>query len=100
MAQLATEQNRKNVRTDMFDNAKELVAGRMESCDERGIRIISSVQYSPPSNGVAQRLVAVTTSGTRAMLRDSGCPPRFWAEAVTTIYLRNRTDDEQGKDAI
>jgi len=70
----------KNVRTVMFDNAKELVAGRTkELCDERGIRIISSVPYSPSSNGVAERLVAVTTSGTCAMLRDSGLPPRFWA---------------------
>ena len=26
------------------------------------------------------------------MLRDSGLPPRFWAEAMTTfMYLRNRT---------
>ena len=45
----------KNVRTVMFDNAKELVAGRMkELCDERGIRIITPVPYSPSSNGVAE----------------------------------------------
>jgi len=81
------------VRTVMFDNAKEFVAGRMkELCDERGIRIISSVPYSPSSNGIAERLVGVATNGTRAMLRDSGLPPRFWAEAMSTfMYLRNRT---------
>jgi transposase InsO family protein len=83
----------RTIRTVMFDNAREFVAGRMkEFCDQRGIRIISSTPYSPPSNGIAERLVGVATHGTRAMLRDSGLPPRFWAEAMTTfMYLRNRT---------
>ena len=83
----------RTIKMVMFDNAKELVAGKMqEYCDERGIRIISSTPYSPPSNGIAERLVGVATYGTRAMLRDSSLPPRFWAEAMTTfMYLRNRT---------
>jgi len=56
-----------------------------ELCDKRGIRIISSVLYSPSSNGVA-------TKDTWAMLRGSGLPPRFWAEAMGTfMYLRNHT---------
>jgi len=77
----------------MFDNAGELVAGRMRDiCYERGIKIISSVPYSPSSNGVAERLVGVATRGTRAMLHDAKLPPRFWAEAMSTyMYLRNRT---------
>ena len=81
------------IKAFMFDNAKELVAGRMkEYCEHKGIRINSSVPYSPSSNGVAERLVGVATNGTRAMLRDSNLPPRFWAEAMTTfMYLRNRT---------
>lgn len=81
------------IKAVMFDNAKEFVAGRMkEYCDQKGIRINSSVPYSPSSNGVAERLVGVATNGTRAMLRDSALPPRFWAEAMSTfMYLRNRT---------
>jgi len=56
-----------------------------ELCDERGIWIISSVPYSPSSNGVA-------TKDTRAMLRGSGLPPRFWAEVMGTfMYLWNHT---------
>jgi len=63
-----------------------------EICDARGIKIISSVPYSPSSNGVAERLVGVATRGTRAMLHGANLPPRFWAEAMTTyMYLRNRT---------
>ena len=44
------------------------------------------------SNGIAERqLVGVAPNGARAMLRDSGLPPRFWAEAMATfMYLRNR----------
>ena len=61
-------------------------SGRMkELCDECGIRIISSVLYSPSSNGI-------TTKDTWAMLRSSGLPPRFWAEVMGTfMYLGNRT---------
>jgi len=83
----------RTIKTVMFDNAKKLVAGKMRGfCEQQGIRIISSVPYSPSSNGVAARLVGVATNDTRAMLRDSNLPPRFWAEATSTfMYLRNRT---------
>jgi len=58
----------KNVRTVIFDNAKELVARWMkELCDERGIQIISSVPYSPSPNSVA-------TNGTWAISHGSGLP--------------------------
>ena len=83
----------RTIKAVMFDNAKEFVEGRMrEYCEHKGIRINSSVPYSPSSNGVAKRLVGVATNSTRAMLRDSNLPPRFWAEAMNTfMYLRNRT---------
>jgi len=82
----------KTIRTVMFNNAKEFVAGKMrEFCDERGIRIITSVPYSPSYNGIAEHLVSVATYGMRAMLHDSGLPPRFWAKAMTTfMYLQNQ----------
>jgi len=78
------------VRTVMFDNAKELVAGRMkELCDECNIQIISSVPYSPSSN-------SVTTNGTWAMLHGSRLPPQFRAEAMGTfMYLQNRTNGDE-----
>src|ERR1700755_429651 len=72
-----------------------------EMCNERGIRIISLVPYSPSSNGIAERFVGVATSGTRAMLRDSGLPPRFRAEAMSTfMYLRNRTPTSDAVSAL
>jgi len=80
----------KNDRTVIFDNAKELVAGRMkELCDECDIRIISSVPYSPSLN-------SVTTNSTWAMLHGSRLPPRFRAEAMGTfMYLQNRTNGDE-----
>ena len=81
------------IKAVMFNNARELVLGRMkEYCEQKGIHINSSVPYSPSSNGIAERLVGVATNSTHAMLHNSNLPPHFWAEAMTTfMYLRNRT---------
>ena len=83
----------------MFDNAKELVAGRMRGfCEQQGIGIISLVLYSPSSNGVANRYVGVATSSTRTVLRNLNLLSRFWAEAVSTFMnLWNRTPNEGEK---
>jgi len=80
----------KNVRTVIFDNAKELVTGRMkELCDECGIWIILLVPYSPPPNSVA-------TNGTWAMSHSSRLPPQFWAEAMGAfVYLQNCTNSDE-----
>jgi len=84
--------------TIMFGNARELVAGRTEEfCEQQGTSD-SLVLHSPPSNGVAQRLVGVVTNGIRAMLRDSNLPPRFWAEAMATFQDAN--EDERGDNTV
>ena len=81
----------KNIRTVIFDNAKELVAGWMkELCDKRGIRIISSVLYSPSLN-------SIVTKGTQAISHSSGLPPQSWAEAMETfVYPLNRRQRTRG----
>jgi len=80
----------KNVRTVIFDNAKELVARRMkELCDKHGIWIILSVPYSPSLN-------SITTNGTWVMSHGSRLPPRFWAEVMGTfMYLQNCTNSDK-----
>jgi transposase InsO family protein len=66
----------RTIRTVMFDNAREFVAGRMrEFCDEHGIQIITLTPYSPSSNGIAEHLVSIATYGTCAMLCDSALLP-------------------------
>ena len=70
----------------MFDDARELVVGKMRQyCEHKGTRIDSSVQYSPLSNEVADRVVGVATNSTRAMLRDSNLPG---------LYIMGRGDDD------
>ena len=66
----------KNVRTVIFDNAKELVARWMkELCDKRSIQIILLVPYSPSLNSIA-------TNSTWAISHSSGLPLRSWAEVM------------------
>jgi len=68
----------KNIRTVIFNNVKELVAGWMkELCNERGIWIILLVLYSPSLNSIA-------TNGTWAMSHSSGLLLRFRL-AIRTI---------------
>jgi len=58
----------KNIRTVIFNNAKELVAGQMkELCNEHGIWIILLVLYSPSPN-------SITTNGTWVISHGSGLP--------------------------
>jgi len=84
----------KTIKAVMFDNAKELVAGKMkEYCKWKGIRINSSVPYSPSSNGVAERLVGVATNGMRAMLRDSKGP----LPCYPTMVLLRRSNEIRSK---
>jgi hypothetical protein len=62
---LLQNRTRRNIKIVMFDNAKELVAGRMkEFSEQRGIRINSSVPCSPSLNGIFERLAGVATNST------------------------------------
>ena len=59
----------------MTDNARELCMGEMKViCEQEGIKLHTSVRYSPGSNGIAERTIRVLTNAVRAMLHDSGLP--------------------------
>ena len=61
-------------------------------CEQEGIKLYTSVRYSPESNGVAEHTIGVLTNAVCAMLHDSGLPRFLWAEAFNTAtYLHNRT---------
>jgi len=63
-----------------------------EICEKEGIKLHTSVRYSPESNGVAERTIGVLTNVVRAMLHDSGLPKFLWAEAFNAAtYVHNRT---------
>ena len=49
------EGKRNTIEVVMFDDAEELMAGRMRDyCEHKGIWINSSVPYSPPLNGATK----------------------------------------------
>ena len=77
----AENEYQKRMREIMLDNACELYMGEMKViCEPEGIKLHTSVRYSPESNGVAERC---------AMLHDSGLPNSLWAGAFsTTTYVR------------
>ena len=89
----AENEFQRKMREIMTDNARELCMGEMrEICEESGIKLNTSVPYSPESNGVAGRTIGVLTSAVRAMLHDSGLPKYLWAEAFSAAtYVHNRT---------
>ncbi|XP_076660386.1 uncharacterized protein LOC143363725 [Halictus rubicundus] len=56
-----------------------------------GIKHKRSNVETPQMNGVAERINRTLLNLIRAMLKSSGLPQRFWAEAVTTAsYVKNR----------
>ncbi|KAK2577746.1 hypothetical protein KPH14_012773, partial [Odynerus spinipes] len=71
----------------------------LEYCNEElttffnklGIKHERSNVETPQMNGVAERVNRTLLNLTRAMLKSSGLPQKFWAEAVTTAaYIKNR----------
>ena len=56
-----------NPRKGMTDNARQLSMGEMRQiCEQEGIKLHTSVPYSPESNGVAERTIGVLTNAVRA----------------------------------
>ena len=77
----------------MTDNARKPCMGEMKViCEQGGIKLHTSVWYSPESNGVTERTIGVLTNAVLAMLHDSGHPKSLWAEAFNTAtYVHNRS---------
>ncbi|UYV81944.1 hypothetical protein LAZ67_21000209 [Cordylochernes scorpioides] len=59
--------------------------------EQLGIKHELTNTYSPPMNGVAERVNRVLLDITRSCLHSADLPQRFWAEAVNTAaYIRNK----------
>jgi hypothetical protein len=59
-------------------------------CDSRGIKFQETAGYSPPQNGVAERMNRTLGELARTMLADSGLPEFLWELAVRhAAYVRN-----------
>uniref|UniRef100_A0A5S6QJY9 Integrase catalytic domain-containing protein n=1 Tax=Trichuris muris TaxID=70415 RepID=A0A5S6QJY9_TRIMR len=86
MAERQTGQKMKTIRTD---NGLEYCGTVMFK--KSGIKHERSNVETPQMNGVAERVNRTLMDLVRSMLKSSGLPKQFWAEAVTAAaYVRNR----------
>ena len=83
-----TDSRVKTIRTDR--GGEYVSRGFEQFLADKGIRHEVTIANSPQQNGVAERYNGVIAQKARTMLTESGLPPKFWAEAVSTAnYLRN-----------
>lgn len=75
------------------DNGSEYINTELTTfCSGKGIRLQTTVRYTPEQNGKAERLNRTLMDKVRPMLADSGLPKTLWAEALATaIHVRNRS---------
>ena len=75
------------------DNGSEYINQSLaDYLKAKGIKLETSVRYTPEQNGAAERLNRTLLDKVRSMLADSGLPKSLWAEALATAnYLRNRS---------
>ncbi|UYV73744.1 hypothetical protein LAZ67_11000678, partial [Cordylochernes scorpioides] len=61
----------------------------------KGIKHEKTCNYSPRSNGIAERANRTLLDKARTLLSDGGLPVQFWAEAISTAeYLHNITPNK------
>ncbi|CAK1597413.1 unnamed protein product [Parnassius mnemosyne] len=82
----------KKIKCLQSDNGCEYVNNEFNNfLKTNGITRRLSVPHTPQQNGVAERKNRTLIEMARCMMRQVGCPPSFWAEAVNTAnYIRNR----------
>ena len=70
------------------DNGGEYVSAEFKTyLKSKGIRHQLSVPHSPEQNGVAERMNRTLIESARSMIAHAGLPNCFWAEAVATAAL-------------
>ena len=75
------------------DNGTEFINSELKSfCADKGIKLETTVRYTPEQNGAAERLNRTLLDKVRPMLAGASLPKNLWAEAVVTAnYVRNRS---------
>ena len=76
-----------------LDNGTEFCNSKFDSfLKAHGIVHETTVPYSSPQLGVAERANRTVVEKSRCMLEEEGLSKRYWGEAVSTaIYLKNRS---------
>lgn len=75
------------------DNGSEYINAELQSfLKDKGIKLETSVRYTPEQNGAAERLNRTLLDKVRPMLSDADLPKYMWAEALATAnHVRNRS---------
>jgi len=77
----AENEPQKGCARSRWTTRKESSVGEMKQiCEQEGIKLYTSVRYSPESNGVAERMTGVHVA-------HSGLPRILWAEADNADIL-------------
>ena len=78
----------KKIKTLRSDNGGEYTSNAFTSfLTEEGIKHELTMPHTPEQNGVAERLNRTLMESVRTMLADSKLPHRFWAEALSPLYI-------------
>ena len=74
------------------DKGGEYMSNEFEAfCIDHGIQRQHTVRNRPQQNGVAERANRTMEEGVISMLYESGMPPSFWGEALSSfIHVSNR----------
>nr|GEY20985.1 zinc finger, CCHC-type [Tanacetum cinerariifolium] len=88
------------IKTFRTDRGGEFTSNEFHKyCRENGIIRQLTAPYSPQQNGVVERKNRTILSTTRCMMKATGTPQKFWAEAVRhAILLLNCTPTKSLED--
>ena len=81
-----------NVKYLRVDGGGEFINSATQNfLDSKGIELAQTVRKSSQMNPYAERIIRTLTETARSFMNQSGCPARFWREAVNyAAYVRNR----------
>ena len=87
----------KKVKCLRSDNGGEYMSKAFQDfCDTKGIKRELTAPYTPPQNGVVERMNRTIQERVRSMLSNTELSDGFWAEAVATaVHLINRSPNKK-----
>ncbi|MCO5573789.1 hypothetical protein L7F22_027563 [Adiantum nelumboides] len=90
--QLVENQSGQKLKCLRTDNGGEYISKAFQNfCEAKGIKRELIAPYNPSQNKVVERMNRAIQEKVKSMLSDAKLPNGFWAEAVTTVHLMNKS---------